>query len=350
MNAQQLQALIDALPRHQKRLTVFSSGDGAEWRTWRANFLIIAGINTWGDARQVSELRSSIEGEAARAVADIAPGNNTPLQMLDLYEARFIPAAAAQLARSQVREMDQRPGETLLLFHTNLRELYMRAYPDDVPNINTNRHMIDLFADGITNAAVGKKVIEQQPATYAAALEVAQARQAVEMRYATKPGGAAGIRNLEEAALNLNLNAPNPQVEAVGGYNPGCWVCGDCNHFKRECPQLSKAQTYYNNLAGGQRGWGGSRGGGRGGGDRGRGGRGGGGNRGGGRGGPGRGGGGSSWRAGTRGGGWRGYRGRGGRGRGSVNNLQEGYDSHQPAEEQSQEGETFASDPYGMGN
>jgi hypothetical protein len=105
MTPEQLQTILDALPRAapQRRVSIFSSGDSQEWVTWRSNFTLCAEINGWGNARRVAEIASSLEGEAARAVADIATAGLLPPALLDLYAARFVPQAAAQLARSQFK-------------------------------------------------------------------------------------------------------------------------------------------------------------------------------------------------------------------------------------------------------
>lgn len=250
---QQFAQLLANMPVHapHKKLSIFSSGDGQEWTTWRKNFNTVAAISAWNDARKIQEISSSMEGEAARAVADIAEAAHTPNEFLDLYEARFIPVAASQLARSEFKLATQRPGETLLQFHTSLRETYIRAYPLIAGDVNTSLHLIDTFADGLTNLEVGREIIKEQPATYAAALTVAQARMAVEMRYSkTSAQGGAGVRS---------MGAPQaPPTEAEEGVanvsTMGCWLCGNTSHFKRDCPDLWKAQRYYNNLVGNQRG------------------------------------------------------------------------------------------------
>ena len=49
-------------PRGFRRLTIFTSADGAEWRVWRRNFVTIIAINEWADLRCATRARVGYGG------------------------------------------------------------------------------------------------------------------------------------------------------------------------------------------------------------------------------------------------------------------------------------------------
>ena len=134
-------------------MLTFSSCDPDDWRRWRHNFLLHAESKGWNDNKKLLEIASSMEGDAHDVVADITRDNKTPVQLLDAYEARFVPAAAQRMARSTFFTAFQMPGETLLRFHARLRESYRRAYPDRANNLNTDAELIDHFASCLMDKA-----------------------------------------------------------------------------------------------------------------------------------------------------------------------------------------------------
>ena len=116
MDAQQFAQLMAASRPPGRKAEPFSSGDGVEWRTWRRNFEITATINAWDARRQRREIAASMTGTAQLYVADIAIGDvqgaAPAADLLDLYEARFLPAAAGDLARVTFKDARQEEGDT----------------------------------------------------------------------------------------------------------------------------------------------------------------------------------------------------------------------------------------------
>ncbi len=122
MDNAQLQLLMGAIRPSGRKLTIFSSADGVEWRTWRKNFLTTAAINEWNNDRQLREISTSMEGAAAQAIDDIdhQAAGLTAEQLLNQFEARFLPAAAGQLSRAEFKNAKQTVGETALQWHACL--------------------------------------------------------------------------------------------------------------------------------------------------------------------------------------------------------------------------------------
>lgn len=280
MNDQQVQALLTALQDLPGALRAqgnngaarhkpirYESGDPGEWKTWRTHFTTAVGINGWQDARAKQEAKAYMYGEAARAVADIAIGDNQTLaEFLDAYEERFVPAAAGQLARAEFSTSRQGLSETPQAFHTRLRELFIRAYPNRA-NINGDEQLIEQFTNNLADTSVQMHVLTQNPATYQDALTAAQARyayQAVVNR--NKRGGNAGLH-----AMGSSMSYPESGTcNAIPTFDPSasaeenfekviaafrkngeaqrgdhCWFCKDPNHKRNECEEFKKMLRYF---------------------------------------------------------------------------------------------------------
>lgn len=238
MDAAQLAQLLAAvnINRSTKRLTVFSTGDDVEWKTWRANFTIVAQINNWNDERQRQEAAAAMEGAAKRAVSDVdyeLMDNVTAL--LDAFEARFVTTAASDLARVTFLNSKQSAGETVLQWHTRIRDLFVRAYPGQA--INIARTLIDQFILGLSEAKVVEFVWDRRPATFAEALEQANNKMASLAVLANR-------RNPRTDAGTVQVKT-EPGLHMVGSYSPQdgqCWFCKQAGHQRNSCPMLTEAK------------------------------------------------------------------------------------------------------------
>lgn len=220
------------------KISKFSSGVGLEWRTWRGNFVIFAGVNEWGDLRQRQEAKGSMEGDASRMIQDIPHDQGTIVQMLDAFEARFLPAAAGRMARVEYDVAIQDAKETPLMWHSRLRELYDRAYPDG--NNQVDQHLRDKFTLGLYDPAVRRHVCDAAPATYAEVLESALGKTATEAVLATvgtNRGAAGGAFSIGAVGPSTPGGEGGPPAGGFRSTGP-CWHCEKLGHIKRECPIL----------------------------------------------------------------------------------------------------------------
>ena len=211
-----------------KKLSVFSSADGPEWTTWRANFKIVARINDWKDLRSRREAAASLEGLAARTVADIDAEDADDIDaLLDLYESRFLPAAQSELAQQSFDGAKQADGETVLQWHARCRELFQRAYPGDDTDC---RQLIQKFALGLTDDEVRAWTWKQRAVSYQAVLLAANNETAAKA-VLTQSRSAHGRRGLHAFGGNAGGGS-----RATGGPETRkCFFCERPGHIQADC-------------------------------------------------------------------------------------------------------------------
>lgn len=212
---------------------------------------MIAAINEWDEDRQKRELASSMEGLAARMVADIVvmepplPAGaaaaavaaraarelaRTPDAILDLYEAKFLPAAESELAVAAFEVASQSSDESVLQWHSRLRELHGRAYPGEAVD---NRALINRFTLGLRDTQIREWTWDRRPQTYAAALLHANNKTASK---AILSGAAAKAAKGGEINAISRPKGRGRDASGGGGKGPGnCFFCEKPGHFEKEC-------------------------------------------------------------------------------------------------------------------
>ncbi len=263
MNQQQLQDLIDAMGnamaanRGVKRPPPFKDPDALSWATWRSQFEAMVGLNHWLDPRARQELKVAMEGTAARIVQDIphdagvippppvpgqppVPAHPEYTHLLDLFEARFVTVADTDASKAEFKQATQKRGETVLAWHSRIRELFGRAYPAVAPAaVETNEPLIDRFILGLTSPAVKEYVLDHRPNTFAAALTHANTKIATQ-------------KTMQGDQPSKGRGEPGPQVSAVGadggttgpprkGGKIKCFHCNQQGHIRPECPLWKKS-------------------------------------------------------------------------------------------------------------
>ena len=241
-----------------RRPDPFTSGEGHEWILWRENYQAIVLLNGWDDDahldRSKNECLVSITGEAKRRIQGIQPAGagETLAQFLDRIQLRYLPPAASQFAKSEYDACVQLPGEEIITYHSRLRVLYVRAHPALAAALEQSTMLIRKFTLGLANTAIKTYVLDNNPQTFAAALEHAQNKAATEATVAgaTVPGGKVlamemhavydGTETPSTAEANRRLRrlGPDANVGAAGpGPAPLCWNCGRAGHLARTCQE-----------------------------------------------------------------------------------------------------------------
>jgi len=250
MDAAQLAQLIAAIPAGgggSKKLHTLSSTVGSDWVTWKSHFTTVALINGWEEQRQKRELAAAMEGDAAKLVYDIdveAAGIGNVEAVLTLYQARFLPAAAGRAAMVEFHAAQQRPDESTTQFHGRCREMFLRANPGQ--NVANSPQLIQAFALGLIDTDVSRFVLDQGPATFIEASNLAQTKTATEAALAMRHKNAGrSIHALNDQAEDTGVprNKGTYAMRSRTGNRPRgvCFFCKKSGHMRRDCESYQKA-------------------------------------------------------------------------------------------------------------
>jgi hypothetical protein len=231
-----------------KKLSLYSSGDGTEWLTWRRNFEQVRLLNGWNDLQSRRQASSSMEGIAARAVQAFPPvplnqDPNNPFtidMLLAQYEAVFLPAAESSLSRAAFHTARQAEKETVLLWHSRLRELFTRAYP----GVETEPSLLlkQQFTLNLADKTVRVATFDHLPANYAEALEFAHNKAASNAIMAERDM----VLGKVQTAPSLGAVGPGPfdniSSATAAGMTVICHFCEKPGHIRPACPLWIEAK------------------------------------------------------------------------------------------------------------
>ena len=100
-----------------------------------------------------------MEGNPSRGVSDITwDSAPTPAGLLDLFEGRFILQVATQRARAEFKNAGQLSQETILQWHTRLRECFSHAFLNHA--VQDDQQLIEMFVEGILDATTCHYTLE----------------------------------------------------------------------------------------------------------------------------------------------------------------------------------------------
>lgn len=220
------------------KVRTFESARPDEWLTWRRYFENLAQTWGWNDLRQRRELLLAMDGEAARATADLDVNDYADIDlMFEAYQGRFITTAGSDLARTEFTQARQLPDEDLLQFHARVRTLFTRAYPG-VAQVGGGlaTTLRETYVWGIADTKVSEYVWDRRPDTYPECLRLAQEKQATLARIADQ-------RRTNQRRNGLHQIASAGEEAGRDAGNRTCYVCDRPGHFMRECPGLEKARA-----------------------------------------------------------------------------------------------------------
>jgi hypothetical protein len=140
--------------------------------------------------------------------------------MLNLYESRFLPAAAGQLAAAQFQKAAQIDGEQIAVWHARLQTIFERAFPGE--NIQASRLLINKFVLKLADSNIRQWTHWANPATYDAAMTAASNEAASQSILAHE----AGTGGKGHIAIN-----------AFGSRRGACHGCGNYKHHLADCPK-----------------------------------------------------------------------------------------------------------------
>ena len=227
------------------KVPMFSSADPTDWSNWRTNFEIAVGANGWTDKQAREECAMRMTGTAKTYTANVDVGLADPVQpfvqLLDRYQAFFLPPARSSAARAQVMKSKQREDEALQGWHARLRALYLRAFPNRAADLETDAQIIDQFVMGIADPRVRWRTKDTQPATYQAALDSAGHMAANTELQDDEAKGGAGVK--KEAGVAAVGDSGSQGGKGEKG--PTCFACRKRGHLQRDCPIAKRILAKY---------------------------------------------------------------------------------------------------------
>lgn len=244
MDAGQFQQFLQATKNADVKLRPFSSGDSVAWLTWRQHAESIIVLKEWDvnantRTRARWAIRSAMTDHAGRAVADIdaaaVPNPDTCAAFLDLYQARFCPAAESRIAKAAFKSASQTEVETVLEWHVRIRSLYLRANPAQAGNVEHASDLIDRFVEGLRDRAVRVFAYDADPQTFAAALTSANNKTASNSVMGSTPGQP--VRN-----PFLPKQEKDSGMFAMTTGDMECFFCREKGHIKPDCALWKKAK------------------------------------------------------------------------------------------------------------
>ena len=232
---------------HQRIASFTNETGDDDWIVFKRHFLTCATLNSYDGTQKKMALAAAMKGKAALATLDIDVSNvmMTFDQALALFEGRFLPAAASQLARTEFDAARQGQREKVLEYHGRLRAIHNRAYPDS----RDETLLIRKFVMGLKSKELRMQAMRNYPDTYANALTIAQNEASVQQLVSVAELGAAVNQGepMEIGSLEQKSN------EAT---KPGrCHYCNKTGHWKRDCLMLKRAQRMGNQERGRGRGF-----------------------------------------------------------------------------------------------
>lgn len=235
-------------PRAAKiSLEKFVSGTHDDWRAFRRAFESAVVANQWTNVQARAALSAKVQGKAFVVVEDIHVDLTVPIgfndaaplaPLLNAMEARFSHAIGSDLARTELRSAKQRQDEEIREWHSRLRTLYLRAYPDLPPaQRETCRDMCSAFLYGLKGSELRRQTGSSRPQTYAAYLTAAEDAQSLLMM---------------DRAVGGKGRAEGHGISAIGNlkFDGTCWNCNRKGHRSRDCRQ--KKTEGPNNATGGR--------------------------------------------------------------------------------------------------
>ena len=257
-------------------MNTFQGSTGGEWLIWRKQFEIAVDIARWDDQRACQELFTAMGEKAAPMVADLRIHGRSILDLLDMYESRFVTQAQTHLAKTEYQIARQTDDESVLEWHCRLRNLYHCAHPgmrENSPGLGED--LRERFIRGLKDVSVCEYTWERAPVNYAAALALAQTKVAINLKVeAREEKGATGMHALEEPPAHKEVPQPPPtgptspehsllalggtrqEVAAhcapllaafrrMGGPNGSCHICSKMGHMKKDCPIWTSMLRYF---------------------------------------------------------------------------------------------------------
>ena len=250
---------------------------GKEWPMWRQHVVHTQEACEYTDRYTKGLVLAAMDGRAAEVVMDMRaadPAWPSLAKLLDAIEERFLPPSASQTQRVLFQQARMEKEESGLMWHSRLRNLYLRAKLDmgrRKDDWDKDPSLIDRFVDGHVNPKVRELVYYEQPSTYTDALRSVQNAEALQLRcegWASTDASAAAKRTVtshKTQSTPMEIGSLGEEYGEVGALTPerpaqgsgwsrgrggwtgtrggkSCHICNSHEHLKRSCPWVRRVR------------------------------------------------------------------------------------------------------------
>ena len=154
----------------------FGNVKGEDWVSFKRRYDYYRAYYGAIDKDAAYALRGCMVGAAGAAVHNVKIEGKTYVEVVEAYDALFLPPAASALAQTKFEQVVQGKGEDVMNYHARVLDLWQRAYP----TMKDESILIRKFAMGLSQVNVRSRVLRGPTDTYSAALTLAQSEVAVE--------------------------------------------------------------------------------------------------------------------------------------------------------------------------
>lgn len=262
MDAEALNNLADALNQRGggggagARMKRMEETSPQAWLAFRSNFERTLPLLNWNLNRQKRELLALLDEQPASCVQNLPLHIDEPdygiVQLLDAFATRFLSGPATEQALNEFNACKQKADETVMVFHSRLRQIHARAYPN-IPDgqRGTDRGLISKFRTGLADsqlrvAAVGAlgpnydQLLEQVNSMHSALESLRSAHgPSVNSLTTNQPSTSSGNPMVAQMGTGQSYGQPRPSP-----MSRNCYVCGQPGHGWRFCQDATALKVF----------------------------------------------------------------------------------------------------------
>lgn len=159
-------------------------------------------------------------------------------------KSRFCDIIDTQHALQVLRTTKQKPGETAQVYAERLIGVAEQAWPDaDLNEALISRQLTDAFVDGLTDNAVARRVLRDNPATFNEAVQVAVYEQNLNRKIQLRNRAEPKFRSFRPPKYEKGERSEEPME--VDSFRGRCYKCDKPGHRAIECKTKPKPKSVF---------------------------------------------------------------------------------------------------------
>lgn len=154
-------------------------------------------------------------------------------ELLPRLTARFAEISDKHVAFAALRQIKQKPTETVQIFSERLLSLAEDAYPQPQDRAVVEHQLINIFIDGISQPYVKMRILRDDPRTFEQAVESAIREVNIRKRFSFREES--NTRPQREVQNFQNRNGQVTPMEVDHSRPKRCYKCKRTGHFSKDC-------------------------------------------------------------------------------------------------------------------